>query len=258
MSALAALPGSVPQLPVLGRRSVVDRATHVGARENNEDYVLTDEAGSAAIIVVADGVGGEPWGEHASRLACVSAISFTRRALRAAELRGQAPVTRRIVQLAFRLAYRSLRREARQSRRVAGLKTTLILAVAERATLTFGHVGDGGLWLGHCDGSPLEALLNPMRWSPGGELTSALGPTRRTEPIIGVRTLPERAIVVAATDGLADPIPAPSWQFIAAELVRGDDMQIVMQQLLEHCAGMREEGQPVFTDNMTLAAIRRA
>lgn len=243
--------------PVLGRVSVVDRATHLGTRDSNEDYVLADEIDGTAIVVLADGVGGEPWGDKASRLACVWAIAFTRRALRAAQKRGQPPETQRIVRLAFRTAGRQLRREAIRHRRVAGLKTTLIVVVTVGDELTYGYVGDGGLWLASGDGTPLESLLAPMRSESGGELTAAMGPKRTALPCIGTRWLPARAVVVVATDGLADPIPTPSWQLIAQELMAAKRMQAVMRQLLEHCAGLRDQGEPVFTDNMTIAAIRR-
>lgn len=113
-------------------------ATDTGRRrERNEDsldwWVAPD--GTAAIAVVADGVGGQPGGDQASALA----VDATMAALSS---RGSEPDAAADLQRAFAAADAALYRGRAANAEVANMATTLVAAVADTTAIALAHVGD--------------------------------------------------------------------------------------------------------------------
>ena len=233
-------------------------ATHAGGRDTNEDAAQVAVVdGGYAIAVVADGVGGEPWGEIASDRACKAVSMFVTSAVQAAIARRQMPAIKRIVQTSFAVASRRLRQEAVASSRPMGLRTTLIVAIAHGSTLTYGYLGDGGLWIYEAGTDQVTALLAPMRTDDEGFLTGTLGPRIHGTPYVASQELGHDCIVIISTDGLADLIVDAQWAEVGKALAADDKPELTLRTLIEHCAAMTCEGRPVFTDNITVATIRR-
>ena len=110
-------------------------ATDVGRRRSeNQDAVLPDGtgAGSGAIVAVADGLGGHPGGDIASRCA-IDALLDADASLGAAEL----------ARLSQRGIFERIVAEMDTRRELIEMATTLTLAVLHAdAPIEIGHVGD--------------------------------------------------------------------------------------------------------------------
>jgi len=234
-------------------------ASHRGGRDNNEDAAeVVDGTPGFALSVVADGVGGEAWGEIASQTATAAAAGFIRDAMLASSFR-QAPAdVPRIVRLAFSVAVRSLRKRAAAERRLGGMRTTLVIAIAEATQVTYGYIGDGGLWLYDRDTDGITPLLHPMRTDAEGFLTASLGPRIYGSPYVGQYPAMGSSVVISATDGLADLIDAPQWTEVARAVAADERPDATLRRLLDHCASLTMDGRAAFTDNLTIAAIRKA
>lgn len=231
-------------------------ATHIGTRDNNEDYVEVFAHGEFGAVVSADGVGGESWGEQASEAAGQSAMEILRWAAARPYLLDRVDDLRRLIHLAFARASKALKAHAEAEGLRFGLKTTLIVAFVYRNKLAYGYVGDGGLWISNLEGTPVQPLLTPMHAGESGELTGVLGPFAKVIPRTGVVELTPGALVLAATDGLADLIPEPAWDTICLEIRSSESPRPVLNRLLEHCAQIHDaSGRSLFNDNMSIGVL---
>jgi PPM family protein phosphatase len=189
----------------VGRSTV---ATHTGRkRRHNEDaYVL-----QPPLFAIADGMGGARAGEVASRLAAA--------ALQSGEVDGNG---KERVSALIQAANRSVYERSSQDAEVAGMGTTMTVALVEDATVTLGHVGDSRAYVLR-DGE-LEQLTDDhslvAELVRGGKLsaeeaehhpqrsviTRALG----TDPDVDVDTFTVEAedgdVFVLCSDGLTDMV----------------------------------------------------
>jgi PPM family protein phosphatase len=111
-----------------------------GDREKNEDRTLVME--EAGIFALADGMGGERGGEVASQLA----VDTVQRAVGAGRLDGVAGEAA-FPELGglFREVNAAILDVCRQMPTLAGMGTTLTLALVGEDSLSFAHVGDSRL-----------------------------------------------------------------------------------------------------------------
>lgn len=109
-------------------------ATHQGmVRENNEDSVFPSASGDsneAAVLIVADGMGGHVAGEVASRIAINAAAS------------SQLTAGDRVA-----AGNRAIREEVAREPSLEGMGTTMTLLMIEEGQATVGHVGDSRAYL---------------------------------------------------------------------------------------------------------------
>ncbi|MGZ4616921.1 MAG: PP2C family protein-serine/threonine phosphatase [Actinomycetes bacterium] len=170
--------------------------TEVGhVRRRNEDALLVEEP--AGVVAVADGLGGHPAGDLASRTA-VASLQQTASAARPsgdalAEWMAETLLT----------AHRAVVDEAAHDPHRAGMATTVVLAV----------VGDGGAWLAHVgdsrayllpSGGQLRALTRDH--GMGGYITQALGLDRDVVPdVVHVDLTPGDRLLLC-TDGLTNMV----------------------------------------------------
>jgi serine/threonine protein phosphatase PrpC len=183
-------------------------ATHTGRkRRHNEDaYVL-----EPPLFAIADGMGGARAGEVASSLAAA--------ALQSGKVDGNGE--ERVTAL-IQAANRSVYERSSQDAEVAGMGTTMTVALVEDSTVTLGHVGDSRAYVLR-DGE-LEQLTNDhslvAELVRGGKLsaeeaehhpqrsviTRALG----TDPDVDVDTFTVEAedgdVFVLCSDGLTDMV----------------------------------------------------
>jgi PPM family protein phosphatase len=189
----------------VGRSTV---ATHTGRkRRHNEDaYVL-----QPPLFAIADGMGGARAGEVASRLAAA--------ALQSGEVDGNG---KERVSALIQAANRSVYERSSQDAEVAGMGTTMTVALVEDATVTLGHVGDSRAYVlrdGEMeqlteDHSLVNELLKTGRLSreeaevhpQRSVITRALG----TDPDVDVDTFTVEAedgdVFVLCSDGLTDMV----------------------------------------------------
>ena len=116
-------------------------ATDTGrARSNNEDAVALEE--SAALAVLADGMGGYNAGEVASTMATSFIKNELGRWLEEAGTNATDADVRRALDICVDNANRAIFNAANSNPQYAGMGTTLVVAVFRDHRLLMGHVGD--------------------------------------------------------------------------------------------------------------------
>lgn len=114
--------------------------THVGlVRETNEDAVCV--AADGRLLVCADGLGGLPYGEVASRLAVERVVDALTPSIAAGTSRNSGSWPERLRQ-AFFEAHEAVRAAGRERGVVGGIATTLVAAVTTSRRAHVCHVGD--------------------------------------------------------------------------------------------------------------------
>lgn len=127
--------------------------THRGrVRKTNEDAIrLDDERG---IFIVADGMGGHAAGEVASALASDASLEL---------LSSASPLGPENLREAFALSHERIVDCTNDDKQVAGMGTTLTLAVLqEDGTTQVGHIGDSRLYL--LTGEVLRQVSRDHTW----------------------------------------------------------------------------------------------
>jgi hypothetical protein len=104
-------------------------------------------------------------------------MRFVRRAIQYGVERGLSVPVADIVVRAFAVASRRLQREAEQTGRPFGMRTTLLIAVVVGDQFTYAYLGDGGMFVYDPAAAVLHDVLDPMRDGDGGPLTGTVGPT---------------------------------------------------------------------------------
>ncbi|WP_309637818.1 Stp1/IreP family PP2C-type Ser/Thr phosphatase [Methylibium sp.] len=116
-------------------------ATDTGrSRSNNEDSVVLDE--TAALAVLADGMGGYNAGEVASGMATSFIKAELGRWLSEASTQATDTDVRRAMDICVDNANRAIFNAANSNPQYAGMGTTLVVAVLRESRLLLGHIGD--------------------------------------------------------------------------------------------------------------------
>lgn len=198
---------------------LVRGASHTGrVRARNEDtWSVAPERGS---VIVADGMGGPPGGDEASRLA----VDAVRRHL---EARSDPPQSPRswgdAMRQAVASAHRAIRRHVDAEPALEGMGTTLTAAtLVPPDTLVVAHVGDSRCY--RLRRGKLERLTTDHTWvarevaagrldaetarvHPRSHvLTRALGSDRTPEPDVTHHTVRSGDLVLLCTDGLTNMV----------------------------------------------------
>ena len=245
-------------------------ATHCGyIRSNNEDHYLAvrlqrslstlctnlqvsglerDFEESGFGLLVADGVGGMAAGEVASRTALDKMIELVAHTpdwiMKFNQEQDEAEVMHRITQR-FRQVDDALRDEASGS--IAGMGTTLTVAISLGATLLIGHIGDSRAYvmrgetlrqltkdhtlaralvdagIANADDAENQALRHV--------LTAALGTTsKRADPQLVRFRLAHNDQVLLCTDGLTEMVGP---EVIAGVLTEADSAQAACDSLID-------------------------
>lgn len=200
-------------------------------RARNEDAVLVDT--DLGLFVVADGVGGNPAGDVASRTA-VDAVH----ACLSGGCDGFGDVRTALLE-----AHETLRRRGEAEPRLAGMATTVVAAWVDMSagTLTVGHVGDSRAYL-RVDGR-LRRLTEDH--GVGAVLTQALGQQHAPSPEIVEVPLRDAELLVLTTDGVTDVLDDAT---LADHLV-GDDLGRVRDRVVD--AALTHGSR----DNVTFVAV---
>ncbi|GAA6756856.1 serine/threonine protein phosphatase [Thermus sp. 2.9] len=247
----------------LAPRFSVAAVSHVGRRQNNEDFhrVLRLEVpqGNLLLLAVADGMGGLEAGEWASKVA-IEALSEAVRAY-AEHLRTGRPAVGlpKVMEKAFTLAQRRVEKEAEKpGRKGMGTTLTAFLYADWLKEGVVGHIGDSRAYLMGLGG--LKRLTEDHSWvaerlkegvltSTEAErhpyrhvLTRALGLPEARFDLVPVRLAPGEGVLLA-TDGLYGLVPEEEW-------VLGKDLQGSLEALLAEA--LRRGGD----DNVTAVALR--
>jgi serine/threonine protein phosphatase PrpC len=222
---------------------------------SNEDSVLVDP--DHGVFVVCDGLGGQPGGAQASRLAADAFAAH----VRAARLRGA--LSRADLLEAVSVADNAVRSAGAQDACLSGSGTTLSAVVARGAHATLVHVGDSRIYSikregvfqltrdqtlvaelverGHLAAS--AAGRHPLRHV----VTQVLGSARSLEPEIDDVSLEGVQWLILATDGLSNAITEHRLE----ELCRREGMSTAEQL----CRSLIEAAVPESPDDVSVAVV---
>lgn len=187
-------------------------------RKKNEDsFLATDH-----VIAVADGMGGH----EAGGLASQTALAQAAKVLEAKERRPKAALVR-----AFSAANASVLQKARESN-LAGMGTTMTMALFANRSVWIGHIGDSRAYLlrgGELsqltqDHSLVEDLVRSGSLSRKEAnthprkniITKAIGVQKTVKPDIFSVALHVNDRLILCTDGLTNHVDAPSLAKLAA------------------------------------------
>ena len=181
-------------------RSVTAGLSKAGGRKTNQDSFGTEPGDDGGCWVVADGLGGHAGGETASRMAVEAVLQRCR----------QTPAaTAGLIGDCFRDAQAAIVQKAAENYELVGMRTTMVLLVADAQNAVWGHVGDSRLYwfrqgkIMHQtrDHSVPQMLVDAGKIRPedirGHEdqnrLTRAIGQVGELRPTISAAPLPVQA-----------------------------------------------------------------
>ncbi|MEI8256040.1 MAG: PP2C family serine/threonine-protein phosphatase [Deltaproteobacteria bacterium] len=190
--------------------------TDAAGQASNEDACLALETARASMVLVADGVGGHARGEVASDIAICAAKDF----LTGPEAPLPGPEALRD---ALDCAQRALRDEIERTPRARTMRSTLMIAMANREQLWIGHVGDCRAYMVRDgvarqltrDDTIVQSLLDmgqidaiaARKHSKGNVLLQSIGDPKEIEyhvsDPIPVR---ENDVLIVCSDGLSDVV----------------------------------------------------
>ena len=212
--------------------------THPGrVRPNNEDALLWDVPGG--LFVVADGMGGHQAGEVASKMAVETVQNFLESSKGDHDLTwpfGFDPAlsmnANRLV-TAVRLANRKVYQAGEDKPDLAGMGTTIVIALVDGSVLTFCGVGDSRIYV--LSGNALQQITHDDSWvatvlarDPEFDraqlahhpmrhvLTNVLGAREDTEVEVGERPLTSGEQLLLCSDGLYGGLDDASLQILLA------------------------------------------
>lgn len=253
--------------PSRGRWEMGFNTLKGNVRNENQDYCLGFSLDRYQAMLIADGLGGLKYGRRASFMATWAAAVSLIQNLR----KGGHP---------FRMAPQTLAAEAMQAAHLClategdkmnvfqeGLRTTLIIIVADRTTIGYAYIGDGGACIIRQSGKiihflePQKAFKNVMN-----VLAASLGPSLHGKPVIGSIARQPGDLLVVGTDGVFDRLeerpelfPEGTNRFLSCLRQRAvnydGDLQRVVDQALEEMASYKDQAGYICDDNLTLGLL---
>jgi serine/threonine protein phosphatase PrpC len=226
-------------------------------RQENQDFAAVARIANTQVAIVADGCGGLPHGDLASQQASLAAMNR----LRELVPRGREAMT--MAREAFRSAEGQLRRiaDGRSIGRspAAGLRTTMLLVVAQPDSFTWGVIGAGMVYLLREDGTDqVLAEANRAEGQPQHMVTASLGPATIGKPEFGTVQRSPGDLLFVATDGVVDRVAvAEFFRSCAKQFLQSEgDLQVGIERIFDDLEELSaEDGQVCCDDNLTLAAI---
>ena len=228
-------------------------------RSENQDYGVCFDVNDRAVLIVADGCGGLPFGQRAAYLASLTAAVTVACACGAygddRELSVQAVALDAILSASGRLAIEGERLGITEVR--GGLRTTLIVLVAFESEVGYAYIGDGGGCLIRTTGE-IEHFVDPQKASSSALhlLAASLGPTIEGTPVCGKVTRKAGDLVIVGSDGVFDRVEGSFPKDVMCGCLRHDgDLQATAQRIVEELAAYQDDAGYVCDDNLTLGIM---
>ncbi|MBR6961061.1 MAG: serine/threonine-protein phosphatase [Clostridiales bacterium] len=225
-------------------------------RSNNEDYLDVIKAGDQLIIGVADGLGGCPYGEIASRVAVDTALGFLKEELPCEDIEDK-------MDLAFNKANVAILKDCADEPEHIGMCSTLTVAVLSGLEIHIGHYGDCRAYLVSdnelirltSDHNLAETLLREGKITEEeakvhagrSNLIKCLGENMYIRPDLNTYNAKYGDCVILATDGMYSLFDEDT----VRDILNGrDDLDALVDLLMVR--GASDDSK----DNSTVAVIR--
>ncbi len=228
-------------------------------RLENQDYGLCFQIDGHEVLVVADGLGGIPHGQRAAYLAVVSAaVSIIRTFGRSP--RWHAPclksaALKAITDAGHRLAVEGDKLNISAIR--GGLRTTLIVVVANKREIGYAYIGDGGGCVVHSSGE-VHHFLKPQKANEFAMniLAASLGPMTEGEPVAGFLKRSTGDVLIVGTDGIFDRVDKGFPKDVIRGCVQFDgDLQKTAEHIVQELASFQDSAGYICDDNLTLGVM---
>lgn len=224
-----------------------------GVRKNNEDQygVYLAEDGSAALLVIADGMGGHSCGEVASEWAVnVIVKMFEKYKFDDAE---------KLLEDSIISAHERIQRDAAGDERKEGMGTTVVAAVLRGKEVLIGHVGDSRAilfrmpYVRRLTRDHLFAIDvlgcdegQAKRHAQGNVLSQALGVDGTVKPVINRFDVQSGDVIVLCTDGVSECVT----ELEMGTTIDGQPFDILASGLVQTALANKSR------DNCTVVAAR--
>jgi len=230
-------------------------------RSNNEDafYVPSESVGRHGLFIVADGMGGHRGGEVASQMA-VKEVSDHINAGFSQDLDDE--MVRAMMYDSLMKANKKILMEAMDHEELAGMGTTLTMALFMERKIFIGHVGDSRAYLIRDNEITQLTKDHSLVWQLMEEgkltmdetrthpmkniITKAMGTDRVLEPDFLEYDLKDHDIIILCSDGLSNMLEDREIK----DIVCGHDLEAAAEMLIQ-TANLHGG-----TDNITVELIK--
>ena len=224
-------------------------------RSENQDYGLCLRGRGYEVMVIADGLGGVPLGRAASRCAVQGAVEAIQGAI--PTIGQQGPSLQAVASLAMDAAGKALHAEG-EKRHIAtiadGLRTTLIIVIANDREIAFSFIGDGGGVILGADGLTTR-FVQPQKVA-ANVLQASLGPVVQGAPVCGTLARQPGDLLIVGTDGVFDTVDESFIEDVMRTAHENlGDLQRTAEQIVQELASFRDGLGFVCDDNMTLGLL---
>lgn len=232
-------------------------ATGKVAKEN-QDAICGFSINERTVIVIADGCGGHDYGREASLCAVYGASTSIIRSY-ATGIEYLASHTEAVIASAIESAISEIVVCANikgLKKNEQGLRTTLIVLIADKDSYTLGYCGDGGACILRENGE-IENMLQPQKQEGTQNiLTSTLGAEMMGQPEILRMERQAGDLVLAGTDGIFDRVNMQSFpKNVRDELIYQKNAQKTVDDIISEVVSRRDETGYIFNDNVTFALM---
>ena len=235
-------------------------------RSENQDYGACFAIRNYQVVIVADGLGGLPFGRLASCQAVKAAALQVFRLFSYCDIGEE--YLESVCMMVLRAAERRLKALGQPLElQDQALRTTLIVVIGGQHGVGYAYIGDGGISV-YRGASEIVHLLRPQKADihRPNLLTASLGPTPHGEPVSGKAERHQSDLIFVGTDGFFDRLednpeafPVDTNKYIT-RIVKGavaldGNLQTVAEQVLNELSNWADESGFIFDDNLTLALM---
>ncbi len=235
-------------------------ATEKGnVRAENQDYVICFRIAEYDFLMTADGLGGLSYGRLASYLAVLEGSKTAVVELSKEPLLKSINL-KKVLGLILNQAQHVLSTYGDKlgiDDINGGLRTTVIVVIANEKDIYYGYIGDGALDILRTNGQ-VESIMIPQKFGQlQNVLSASLGPQRQGDYVTGQIDRTPGDLLIVSTDGVADRIEPTefSLDIMRCAINKNGNLPAVAKQIVGELASAIDDDGYICDDNLTLALL---